>query len=444
MYRLQRPVWQRIFLGSSFSSPALLRFVLRNQNRTNSTFGLSNAFLHNQGAGNINLAAQPCDLPRDAATTDIIAFTRGEFRKEDWEYRRTVSNVLENDIFVKYRVITDKEYATDLEERSELSSKIETEIERNERTGYGVLTVTDAPVPACIVIPSLPDHTEGLEKLLLDQKLEISMKLLPNWQFKERKVGDAYFVLMRQQCGYVAGEEIALRTFMDALRRERKHYQFAPLWFETSQVAAVSAELIREKKRARDIEEAKKGFDEEQKKAAELRLRKENGPRANALLDRIHNLIHDLPRDAAEQAERRTIEAERRVIETERLFPQYSAWLNKRFSEQWETSEVRSKVDDFGVVEWNGRPLDGVIIKTTVKQRNRIQGVNEEDCFLFGLVDDVEFSMQRDPFALQFALQCDGNDRAITNWKKEDSSRANGIGSYLPPVKIRGGTATRP
>jgi hypothetical protein len=173
--------------------------------------------------------------------------------------------------------------------------------------------------------------------------------------------------------------------------------------------------------RRRDQEEAnakaQKEIDKErieqlqdQKNAVEAKLRKENGPRANALRDRIHNLIHELPKNAAEGAQRRT---ERRAVETERLFPQYSDWLNKRFADQWETAEVTLEIDDFGTLEWNGRPLDGIIVKTLVKQRNRIRGAIKADCFLFGLVDDVEFSMWRD----LFAVECDNSERVITDWK---------------------------
>jgi tetratricopeptide (TPR) repeat protein len=361
-------------------------------------------FLREQGAVDVNRAAQPCDLPRDAATIDIIAFTRGELRKQAREHVLGVLNLLGNDSFLEYRIVTEREYAAELEERRDLSSKIAQEVERNERTGYGVLTVTDAPVPACVIIPARADHTtEGLKKLLVDHRVQISMKLLPDWQFVERKGGEAYIVLMRQQCGYVAGEESALRTFMGALGRERKRYEFAPLWFETSQVDAVSAELDRKKRQEQANEDAITKIDKEHKTAVELKLRKENGPRANPLRDRIHNLIHDLPQDAAE-------EAQRRGIETGRLFPQYLNWLKKSFSGQWETTEVTSEVSDFGVVEWNGRPLDGVIVKTMVKQRNRERGENKTDCFLFGLVDDVEFTMQRDPIS----IPCDG---PITNWK---------------------------
>jgi hypothetical protein len=40
-------------------------------------------------------------------------------------------------------------------------------------------------------------------------------------------------------------------------------------------------------------------------------------------------------------------------------------------------------------------------------------GAYDTGCFFFGLVDDVEFSMQRDPFA----LECANSDSAVTNWK---------------------------
>ena len=102
-----------------------------------------------------------------------------------------------------------------------------------------------------------------------------------------------------------------------------------------------------------------------------------------------------------------------RFIDVERLFGDYVIWLNERLSEQWETIEVSSSVEDFGRVEWNGRPLDAVIARTNIKQRNRIKGEYQTGCFLFGLVDDAEFSMERDPFA----FGCENVERGITMWK---------------------------
>jgi hypothetical protein len=204
---------------------------------------------------------------------------------------------------------------------------------------------------------------------------------------------------------------------MGALRNERKLYEFAPIWFETDQVDAVSSKLVRQRDQAEANAKAQKEIDkernkqlEDQKNTVEAKLRRENGPRANALRDRIHNLIQDLPKNAAEEAQRRT---ERRAVEMEHLFPQYLTWLNKRFGDRWETAAVTSDIDDFGALEWNGRPLDGMIVRTMVKQRNRIRGEIKTDCFLFGLVDDVEFSMWRD----LFTVECEKSERLLTDWK---------------------------
>jgi hypothetical protein len=218
----------------------------------------------------------------------------------------------------------------------------------------------------------------------------------------EMKVEDAFIASMKQQCGYVVGDASALRTVMDALRREHKLYEFAPVWFDNDKVASLSADLIRRKDRDDNALKAEKEMEGKQKAEWEVRVRRENGPRAQALKVRIHNLA----KEAAEKTERRGVGAEH-------LFPGYSAWLSRRFADQWETTEITSDVGDFGVGQWNGRPLDGVIVKTTVKQRNRLLGAYDAACFFFGLVDDVEFSMQRD----SFALECGNSERAITNWK---------------------------
>ena len=66
--------------------------------------------------------------------------------------------------------------------------------------------------------------------------------------------------------GTGTGEASALRTVMDALRRERKLYEFAPVWFETGEVANLSAELIRKKDQGAAAAKAKTEIDAERNK----------------------------------------------------------------------------------------------------------------------------------------------------------------------------------
>jgi hypothetical protein len=67
---------------------------------------------------------------------------------------------------------------------------------------------------------------------------------------------------------------------------------------------------------------------------------------------------------------------------------------------------------DFGTVDWNGRDLDAVIVKTVVQQKNRVLGQYSRDCFLFEIVDDAEFAMRRDPFV----VDCEDPAGLVKKW----------------------------
>jgi hypothetical protein len=378
--------------------------------------------LRDEGALDIKHDQQPCNFSKVAVSSDFIIFSRGELTKQRKEYIVALANLVEADAFRQFRVVSGADYASDIQNRRALALTIAREVDSDQRVGYGLLIVTDAPLPACLITPSNVDYADGLKELLQGERLAISHKLPPQWQFVDMKVEDAFIALMKQQCGYAAGEASALRNIMQALRREKKLYEFAPIWFETDKVAAISAEIRQKKaeaaaaiKRQEDLDNAQKQKLHAQKEAVEANLRTDSGPKAQALRDRIHNLINALPKDTADN-DSSNLKTQQRVFEVERLFPEYLSWLNKQLGAQWETMDVQSEVNDFGVVQWNGRPLDSVIVKTTVKLRNRPQGAYETGCFLLGLVDDVEFAMQRDPFAV--ACDSSAGQQTITKWKQ--------------------------
>ena len=63
-------------------------------------------------------------------------------------------------------------------------------------------------------------------------------------------------------------------------------------------------------------------------------------------------------------------------------------------------------------LRWEHRPLDAVIVKTIVHQKNRFLGRYDDKFYLFGFVADEEFSMLRDSFAVDCS---DAPD--LTKWK---------------------------
>jgi hypothetical protein len=104
------------------------------------------------------------------------------------------------------------------------------------------------------------------------------------------------------------------------------------------------------------------------------------------------------------------------LVDVYHRFPNFSDWLDKRFADQWETFNVSSDVADFGTVQWKGRPLDAIIVKSVVQQKNRILGKYGDYCYMFGLVDDPEFQMQRD----QIALDCESGQSTVVKWKVQE------------------------
>jgi hypothetical protein len=58
------------------------------------------------------------------------------------------------------------------------------------------------------------------------------------------------------------------------------------------------------------------------------------------------------------------------------------------------------------------RTLEAIMVKSVIQQKNRILGRYSRDCFEFGFINDVEFAMERE----FFAVDCDKGKDNINNW----------------------------
>jgi hypothetical protein len=312
----------------------------------------------------------------------------------------------------EYRIISEAEYNADSQHRKSLSVQFAAEIEANNRKGFGVIAVTSAPLSACIVTA---DHVQevGLEELLAGDKQLVSPRLKFDWSPVKTTVEGAFVALMREQCGYVAGEAEVLRRLIEPLRRERKEYEVAPIWFSAEEVKGAGTRVIMRQDEAAQNDKGKVQIDKAHEKemqaakdAIERRLRAEHGVQATGLKDSIQKLVKSA-------ADKPITGALRRATETEREFPAFSAWLSKQFDQQWETTDVNANIMDFGKVQWKDRSLVAIILRIDIKQDNRIRGEHQSKCFIFGIVDDLEFLIKRDPFD----AECGSSQRAVADWK---------------------------
>ena len=104
-----------------------------------------------QGARDVRHNSEPCELSRVNTTIDIVAFQRAELLKRDSNYVSSLLNLLQNDAFRKYDAVSEAEYKDTLQGWKHLSDTIASEVENNQRKGFGVLVVTDKTLPICFV-----------------------------------------------------------------------------------------------------------------------------------------------------------------------------------------------------------------------------------------------------------------------------------------------------
>ena len=366
-----------------------------------------------QGAKSLKSVLAQCDMSNVGSTTDIIAFQRGEFLKSRDDYIVRLVKMVEDGTFRDLKIIVD--YASMAQKAQALSLQIESDVQAKQRAGYGVIAVSKSPT-TCVITPEPTTRLDGIKELLRRNSYAIAPKLTADWQFVDVTPDLAYLGLQRHQCGYVTADADALRSIALALHRDSVRYTFAAVWWggndvdqaafdvrdKTEQDIRKKAELARAQNEQQALEEQRKKKMESDKTEKERQLRQRNSARARGLMNDVAEFVKDL--------------AEKRTNDTTGFFRSYATWLNSQFADQWETYNVNSEVADFGTVQWNRRPLDAVIVRSVIQQKNRILGRYDDQCFMFGIVVDTEFSMNRDPIV----ADCK-DEKSINRWQVGES-----------------------
>jgi hypothetical protein len=73
---------------------------------------------------------------------------------------------------------------------------------------------------------------------------------------------------------------------------------------------------------------------------------------------------------------------------------------------------IDAGLEDFGTSNFKTRPLDTVFSRITLNLKNRMLGEYKDFCFIFGRINDEEFSMRREAAY----AKCD-DEAAIKAWQ---------------------------
>ena len=118
----------------------------------------------------------------------------------------------------------------------------------------------------------------------------------------------------------------------------------------------------------------------------------------------------------------------------------YTAWLADKMADHWEIMTIEPGLYDFGTSDFKNRTLDTVFSRITLHMRNRMLGEYQKACFIFGRINDNEFSMRREPVS----AKCD-DEAAIKAWElghqfksewfasNSASAKSYEVGANAPP-----------
>jgi hypothetical protein len=133
-------------------------------------------------------------------------------------------------------------------------------------------------------------------------------------------------------------------------------------------------------------------------------LRQKFGDSARAAADALSSEIAALTKDPW------TKDDQKRQIGI--FYPRFAAWLTDKLADHWEIMTHDTEVQDFGTSSFKSRALDTIFARITLHLKNQMLGEYKDFCFIFGRINDTEFSISREP---AFA-ECD-DEATISTWQ---------------------------
>ena len=357
----------------------------------------------------IAVTVEPCNS-EDLLSYDIVATQRNAFLRSKRDDALALIKTIEDDDYRKFAEVT----AADLKKAADAEHA---QIEKNKANiadgapdGFGVVLLKTGSANLCLAVEKaeVPSH----QQLLLRAEDKLNLEMQTAVVIKDTTIDDAFINIQKRQCGGVYASAADLKALTDALARNDIPYAVSSLWNLPADVEREDAALAEKARIAAVEEQERKQRNEDLKRLQEQRakdlsdtqkeqqeaLRQKFGDSAKAAADALSSEIAAWTKDQSGQIAG--------------LYPKYAAWLTDKLADHWEFMTIDTEVQDFGTSPFKSRALDTIFARITLHLRNRMLGEYKDFCFIFGRINDTEFSMWREP---AFA-KCD-DEAAISTWQ---------------------------
>jgi TonB family protein len=351
---------------------------------------------------------EPCN-PDQLLSYDIVATQRNGFLRVKKEDALTLTKHIEQDDYRIFGEVTAANLNKAVDAERAQIEKIKVNITDGAPDGFGIIILKTGSPNLCI---AAGDRTPSHRQLLLGSEGKINLEMQTKVIVKDTTIEDAFINVQKNQCGAVYASATDLKALTAALARNNTQFAFSSVWNLPADVERENALLAQKAKVAaeQEVERRQRNADETQlasiraknlsdtQAAQQAALRKKFGDTAQAASGSFSSEIITWTKDQSGQLGA--------------FYPAFATWLADKLADRWEIVTIDSDVQDFGTSNFKTRALDTVFSRITLHLQNRMLGEHKDSCFIFGRMNDTEFSMSREPVF----VQCD-DEAAVKAWQ---------------------------
>jgi TonB family protein len=374
----------------------------------------------------VTIHIEPCRV-QSLLNNDIIATERGAFLQAAREDALALIGNIENDAFRRFTEVTAAERARFADAARAERERIKTNIADGAPDGFGVVLLRTGSSNLCLAVR---DNMGAHRQLLLRAAKKLIFAMQTEAVFRNTSIEDAFIDAQKKQCGAVYASAQDLKSLVAALERSGIPFDYLNLWLLPHDVAAEADDLAEKAKR-----EAQEAAEREQRNADQARLAATRAKDQSAALGAKQAALRDQYGETAKGASN-TLASE--IVawtkdqsgQSGSFYPSFASWLVEQLADHWEITSIDNAVEDFGTSTFKNRPLETVFSRLTFHLKNRMLGEYKDACFVFGRMNDTEFSIRREPVF----VQCD-DKAAMMAWQAGHQFKSQWYASSSTAVK---------
>jgi hypothetical protein len=409
---------------------------------------------------------QQCAQSNTLTGIDLVAVRRSEILSDNLLQSQVVAHLEARRMRV-YKIVSSASFDLLLETRNASLRRHEEQLLAGSLNGVGWILVSQTSQNICAT-PT--EDREFVTRAIKEISLASPFDRTPSepLQLTLMSLDDIFINTKAGRCGFIFGEGRNLGVFFNALRRDGFSSQAAAIYLREDEARNIIANIALERQEAQRninqqreadvsrvaeerrlaaerqvaaerqarLDEARRRNDEAARREELERMRALVSSRGRALVDgfkdRIQNHLSSVKDEVAgtqrrsragqvlTEAEQRQRQAAYQQARLDAGFPEWAREILIKIQEEWEFSDVRMLLEDYGQSRWRSRQIETVSVRVELPISNRIIGERETLCYNFVWINDDEFSMMRNTQS----FSCEEYESKFREWSTANSFRS--------------------